>query len=206
VTPPYPRVVLATGNAHKATEVRRILTGAGVHGVDILDLREFPDAPQARETGITFAQNAVLKARAVSEATGLPAIADDSGLCVDVLGGSPGIFSARWAGRHGDDEANLLLLLKQLVDVPDEHRGAAFVCAAALVVPGQPELVLHGQVTGVVTTHVHGTDGFGYDPVFRPEGEQRTTAQLSAAEKDQISHRGRAFRLLAPYLDPGSAG
>ena len=161
-------------------------------------------APDVVETGVTFAENSLLKARAVAEATGLVAIADDSGLAVDVLGGAPGIFSARWAGRHGDDAANLRLLLDQLSDVPDGHRGAAFVCAAALAVPAGDgtahETVEYGQLEGTLLREPRGEGGFGYDPVLQPVGEDRSCAELSAEEKNAISHRGQAFRALLPAI------
>jgi XTP/dITP diphosphohydrolase len=161
---------------------------------------DFPDVPEVAETGATFEENALLKARAVAAATGVPAVADDSGLCVDALNGMPGIFSARWAGKHGDDEANLDLVLGQLQDVPDERRGAKFACAAALALPdGAAETVL-GTVTGVLLRERRGSNGFGYDPIFLPHGFDRTTAEMSAAEKDAISHRGQALRGLLPAL------
>lgn len=188
------RVVLATRNAHKIEEVRRILAPL----VDI-ELVESPDLAIA-ETGETFADNALLKAGAVAAATGLPAVADDSGLCVEALNGMPGVLSARWSGRHGDDRANLELLLGQLAEVPDDRRGAVFVCAAALVVPGGESRVVDGRIEGMVTHMPSGDGGFGYDPIFVPRGETRTTAELSAEEKDALSHRGRAFRALAPVL------
>ena len=196
------RVVLATRNEHKVTELRRILDAADIL-VNLVDLGAFPDMPEVAETGLTFAANALLKARAVASHTGLPAIADDSGLCVDVLGGMPGIFSARWSGRHGNDEANLQLVLDQLSDVPDGARGARFVCAAALVArPGdvQVEEVTEGVLTGHITREMAGVNGFGYDPIFVPDGHEQTTAQMTAEEKDAISHRGRAFRELAPFI------
>ena len=161
---------------------------------------QFPDAPDVAETGETFAENALLKARAIAEATGLLAIADDSGLAVDALNGMPGILSARWSGRHGDDEANLALVLAQLADVPDERRGAVFVCAAAAATPDGRELVVEGELTGTLVRDRRGSNGFGYDPVFVPDGRDRTTAEMSAADKDAISHRGKAFRALAPLL------
>ena len=156
--------------------------------------------PDVVESGLTFAENAVLKAPATATATRLPAIADDSGLAVDALNGMPGVFSARWAGRHGDDAANLELLLRQVADVPDPRRGAAFVCAAALAMPSGGTVVEEGRLTGRLAHEPRGTDGFGYDPVFIPEGQTRTTAEMSPAEKDAVSHRGRAFRALAPHL------
>lgn len=194
-----PRVVLATRNAGKIAELRRILADAEVP-VEIVGLEEFPEIGDVAETGLTFAENALLKAHAVARQSGLPAIADDSGLCVDALNGMPGIFSARWAGKHGDDLANLDLLLAQVSDVPAEHRGAHFACAAALALPSGEERVTEGALRGVIIDTPRGTNGFGYDPILLPEGETRTTAELSAAEKDAISHRGRAFRALAPIL------
>ncbi|GAA4218594.1 XTP/dITP diphosphohydrolase [Streptosporangium album] len=193
------RVVLATRNTGKIAELRRILADASVP-VEIVGLEEFPQIDDIAETGLTFAENALLKAHAVARGSGLPAIADDSGLCVDVLNGMPGIFSARWSGRHGDDTANLELLLGQVSDVPREHRGAHFACAAALALPSGEERVAEGAMRGLIIDAPRGTNGFGYDPIFVPEGESRTTAELSAQEKDAISHRGRAFRALAPIL------
>ena len=193
------RLVLATHNQHKVAELGRILADAGVQH-ELVGTDEYPDLPDVAETGITFAENALLKAHAVAAATGLPAIADDSGLCVDVLGGMPGVFSARWAGRHGDDDANLDLVLAQLADVPDDRRGAHFACAAALALPGGGEYVVEGRLVGSLIRERRGAGGFGYDPIFVPDGERRTTAEMSAAEKDAISHRGRAFRALAEKL------
>ena len=194
-----PRVVLATRNAHKVGELREILTAAGLD-FELVGVTEFPDVPDVAETGTTFAENALLKARAVAHATGLPAVADDSGLCVDALGGMPGVLSARWAGRHGDDKANLDLVLAQTADVPDERRGAQFVCSAAVALPSGEELVVDGVLGGWLERAPRGTGGFGYDPVLRPEGEDRTTAEMTPQEKHAISHRGRAFRALAPHL------
>ncbi|GAB2923774.1 RdgB/HAM1 family non-canonical purine NTP pyrophosphatase [Streptomyces mayteni] len=193
------RLVLATRNAHKVTELRAILGAAGVD-TELVGADAFPDLPDVKETGVTFAENSLLKARALAAATGLPAVADDSGLCVDVLGGAPGIFSARWAGRHGDDRANLELLLAQLADVPDQHRGAHFACAAALVLPDGTERVAEGRLRGTLRYAPAGAGGFGYDPILQPDGETRTCAELSPAEKNAISHRGRAFRALAAEL------
>lgn len=202
-----PRLVLATHNQGKLRELRELLRGQ-VPGLDVdtqvIDAAA-AGAPDVVETGVTFAENSLLKARAVAKATGLPAIADDSGLAVDVLGGAPGIFSARWSGRHGDDEANLRLLLAQLADVPDGHRQAAFVCAAALAVPdpeadGGREVVEYGQLEGVLLRSPRGEGGFGYDPILQPAGESRSCAELSADEKNAISHRGKAFRALLPAI------
>ena len=199
------RVVLASRNAHKVVEVRRILAEAGLD-IDLVGLDAFPDAPEVAETGLTFEENALLKARAIAESTGLPAIADDSGLAIDVLGGMPGIFSARWSGRHGDDAANLQLVLAQLSDVVDEHRGAAFVCAAAVARPDGAEQVVRGELRGRLIREPRGTNGFGYDPIFCPDGESRTTAQMAPEEKDAISHRGVAFRALARSIRGATLG
>nr|WP_218649046.1 RdgB/HAM1 family non-canonical purine NTP pyrophosphatase [Paenarthrobacter nitroguajacolicus] len=197
---------MATHNKGKLKELRELLRGQ-VPGLDVdtqvVDAAA-AGAPDVAETGVTFAENSLLKARAVAEATGLPAIADDSGLAVDVLGGAPGIFSARWSGRHGDDVANLNLLLAQLSDVPDSFRGAAFVCAAALAVPGPDgiarETVEYGQLEGALLREPRGEGGFGYDPVLQPAGMDRSCAELSSEEKNAISHRGQAFRALLPAI------
>ena len=196
------RLVLATLNPHKVTELSRILDGDGGPGagVSLTSLAEFPCAPDVAETGATFADNALLKARAIAAFTGLPAVADDSGICADALNGMPGVLSARWSGRHGDDQANLDLLLAQLADIPDERRGAEFRCAAALVQPGGAEQVTVGVLRGRLIRARRGTGGFGYDPIFIPDGGTLTTAELSPADKDAISHRGRAFRALAPAI------
>ncbi len=193
------KVVLATRNAHKVDELRRILNEAGAD-VELVGVEALDDVPEVAETGATFAENALLKAHAVAAATGLPAVADDSGLCVDVLGGMPGVFSARWSGQHGDDDANLQLVLAQLSDVPSDRRSAHFACAAALALPRGVERVAEGRLDGVLTTTPRGRNGFGYDPIFVPDGERRTTAELTAVEKDAISHRGRAFRVLSDAI------
>lgn len=190
-------MILATRNRGKLAEVVAILADAGVTE-EVLTLDDV-HIPDTRETGVTFAENALLKAREVVAQTGQLAIADDSGLSVDVLGGAPGIFSARWCGRHGDDAANLELLLAQLADIPPEHRAAQFVCAAVAVWPDGREAVELGSLSGVLTYAPRGDNGFGYDPIFEvatPEGP-RTTAELSSEDKHAISHRGRAFRALA---------
>jgi XTP/dITP diphosphohydrolase len=191
------KVLLATRNAGKLVELQRMLVDGPVEVLGLADVPEFPEAP---ETGATFAENALAKARDAAAATGLPSVADDSGLAVDALNGMPGVLSARWCGRHGDDVANLDLLLGQLGDVPDERRGAAFVCAAALVVPGGRETVVHGEWTGRIVRAPRGANGFGYDPIFVPNGEERTSAELEPQEKDAASHRGRAMRALLPHL------
>lgn len=196
-------MVLATHNQGKVRELRQLLDGA-VPGLDVE--RHVVDAaavgaPDVRETGVTFAENALLKAREVAEATGLIAVADDSGLAVDVLGGAPGFLSARWSGKHGDDQANLDLLLAQLSDVEgEERRGAAFVCAAAAAVPGGEDVVHFGELRGTLLTAPRGAGGFGYDPILLPAGETRSCAELSSEEKNAISHRGHAFRALLPDL------
>jgi len=189
------RVVLASRNAHKLDELRRIL-GESVPGLELVG----DDGDGPVENGLTFEANALIKARDAAERTGLPAIADDSGICVDVLGGAPGIFSARWAGPGRSDADNLELLRWQLTDVPDEARGAQFVCAAALVVPGGREVAVRGVWPGRIARERAGEGGFGYDPIFVPEGEARSSAELAPAEKDALSHRRRAFEALAPEL------
>ncbi|WP_243789675.1 RdgB/HAM1 family non-canonical purine NTP pyrophosphatase [Saccharopolyspora gloriosae] len=194
------RVLLATRNAKKLVELRRILEAEGVTGVEVIGLNEVPEFPEAPETGATFESNALAKAADAARATGLPAVADDSGLAVDALNGMPGVLSARWSGKHGDDQANLDLLLGQIHDVPDERRGGAFVSAAALVLPDGTETVVRGEWPGTLARAERGTNGFGYDPIFVPDGETRTAAELSAEEKDADSHRGRALRLLLPRL------
>ena len=197
-------VVLATRNAAKLRELARILGAGESSGTQIrlAGLDEFPGAPDVPETGVTFEENALLKARAIAGHAGLPAVADDSGLCVDALNGMPGVLSARWAGGHGDDRANLELVLAQVADVPDSRLGAQFVCAAALVVPGSSagEWVVTGQVEGRLVRTPRGSGGFGYDPIFLPGGFDQTTAEMTADAKDAISHRGRAFRALTPFI------
>jgi XTP/dITP diphosphohydrolase len=197
-------VALATRNAAKLRELARILgaeDGAHDRGTQIrlAGLDEFPGAPDVPETGATFEENALLKARAIADYTGLPAVADDSGLCVDALNGMPGVLSARWAGGHGDDKANLELVLAQVADVPGTRLGARFVCAAALVTDSG-EWVVTGQVEGRLIRAPRGSGGFGYDPIFLPDGFDQTTAEMTAEAKDAISHRGRAFRALTPFI------
>jgi len=194
-----PKLVLATANQDKLIELTRILAASQV-AVDLVGLDQFPGTPDVAETGATFAENALLKATALAAFTGLPAVADDSGICADALNGMPGILSARWAGRHGDDAANLQLLLAQLADLPDDRRGGHFVCAAALALPSGVQFVQEGRLTGALIREPRGSNGFGYDPIFVPDGDTRTTAELTASEKDAISHRGRAFRSLVPMI------
>jgi XTP/dITP diphosphohydrolase len=195
------RVVLATRNEHKVVELRAILADVCDElGLEVVGASDWPDAPDVVEDEVTFEGNARLKAVALAEHSGLPALADDSGLAVDVLGGAPGIFSARWAGRHGDDQANLDLLLAQLADVRDEHRGAAFVCAAVLAMPSGELRATEGRMPGRLAREPKGTNGFGYDPVLVVEGDTRHAAELSPEEKNAISHRGKAFRAMAPHL------
>lgn len=195
------RVVLATRNPHKVSELKAILEDLiSELDLEIVGVGEFPDVEDVVETGVTFAENAALKAVAVAESTGLPALADDSGLAVDVLGGSPGVFSARWAGIHGQDRANLDLLLAQLSDVSDIHRSAAFVCAAALALPDSGVVVREGRMPGTLARAPRGDNGFGYDPILVVEGDSRTAAELSTDEKNAISHRGKAFRALSSDL------
>ena len=196
---PIDTLVLATRNEGKLRELARILG----RQISLAGLDAFPGAPDVPETGATFEANALLKARAIAAYTKLPTVADDSGLCVDALNGMPGVLSARWAGQHGDDQANLDLLLAQIAEVPDARLGARFVCAAALVVPadGLPcEWAVTGQVEGRLISAPRGTGGFGYDPIFQADGFDVTTAEMTPDAKDAISHRGRAFRALVPFI------
>ena len=198
-----PQLLVASRNRKKLAELHRVLEAAGIAGLEVLCLDDVPPYAEAPETGATFEENAIAKARDGFAATGLPTLADDSGIAVAALGGMPGVLSARWAGRHGDDAANYRLLLAQVGDVPDERRQAAFVSACALVT-GSEEVVVRGEWPGVIAREPLGEGGFGYDPVFIPEGESpgdgRSAAQLSPAEKDAVSHRGRALGLLVPAL------
>ena len=194
-------LLLATANEKKLAELQRILDGElGASRIRLIGLSDLDDYPDVPETGLTFGENALLKARTGVERTGLPTVADDSGLAVDALNGMPGVFSARWSGKHGDDHANLELVLAQISDVPEEHRGAAFVCAAALVLPNGREHLVEGRQTGRLLRSGRGSGGFGYDPVFVGDGQDRTNAELPPDEKDAISHRGRALRELAKVV------
>ena len=197
------RLLVASRNRKKLVELHRVLEGAGITGLELLTLDDVPPYEEAPETGATFEENAIAKARDGFTATGLPTLADDSGIAVAALNGMPGVLSARWAGGHGDDAGNYRLLLAQLGDVPDERRQAAFVSVCALVT-GSEDVVVRGEWPGVIAREPLGEGGFGYDPVFVPEGEGpgdgRSAAQLSPAEKDAVSHRGRALALLVPAL------
>jgi XTP/dITP diphosphohydrolase len=192
-------VLVASRNQKKLAELRRVLDSAGVSGLELVSLADVPEFPEAPETGATFEENALAKARDGFAATGLPCVADDSGLAVDALNGMPGVLSARWSGSHGHDEANYRLLLAQLSDVPAGRRGAAFVSACALV-SAAGGTVVRGEWPGAIATAPRGAGGFGYDPVFVPFGSGRSAAELSPAEKDAVSHRGRALALLVPAL------
>lgn len=194
------KILVASRNAKKLAELRRVLAAAGIEGLEVIGLDEVPAFPETPETGATFEANAIVKAVDGAAATGLPCVADDSGLEVDALNGMPGVLSARWSGRHGNDDANTALLLGQLADVPDERRGAAFVSACALAIPGQDTVVVRGEWRGRIVREPRGDNGFGYDPVFEPEGDRRTSAELSPQEKDAASHRGRALAQLVPAL------
>jgi len=214
------KIVVATHNEGKLVEIRNILTeqlSAAAQGIELVSAGSL-DLADPAETGVTFEENALLKARFVAGATGLPAIADDSGLIVDVMGNAPGILSARWSGTHGDDAANNRLLLAQIEDIPDDDRTARFRCAAALVVPVESdgdglgefhETVALGEMPGTIVRHPHGMNGFGYDPIFMPDeqpqsaqdsGELLTSAQMTPEQKNAISHRGKALRALVPAV------
>jgi XTP/dITP diphosphohydrolase len=195
------RLLLATANKKKLVELQRILDRTlGTSRVALAGIGDFDDYPDVPETGLTFGENALIKARAGVARTGLPTVADDSGLAVDALNGMPGVFSARWAGGHGDDRANLELVLAQISDLAEEHRGASFVCAAALVTPNGREHLVEGRQTGRLLRERRGEGGFGYDPIFLGDGQDRTNAELTPAEKDVISHRGKAFRELSKVI------
>ncbi|MET7708490.1 RdgB/HAM1 family non-canonical purine NTP pyrophosphatase [Micromonospora sp. NPDC005413] len=195
------KVLLATRNRKKLVELQRILDGAlGAQRIALLGLDDVEQYAELPETGLTFGENALIKAREGCRQSGLLTIADDSGLAVDALNGMPGVFSARWSGQHGDDRANLQLVLDQIADVPDEHRAASFVCTVALVLPGGKEHLVDGRQSGRVLRAPRGDGGFGYDPIFLGDGQDRTNAELTPTEKDAISHRGKALRELAKLV------
>jgi XTP/dITP diphosphohydrolase len=192
------RVLVASRNAKKLGELRRILADAGIDGLEIIGLDEVPPFPEAPETGATFEENALAKARDGAAATGLACVADDSGLAVDALNGMPGVLSARWSGRHGDDAANLSLVLAQIADVPDERRGAAFVCAAAVATPDGREVVVDARMEGSLIHEPRGHNGFGYDPIFLPRDAELTTAEISDAAKDAMCSRKYSIVFFSP--------
>jgi XTP/dITP diphosphohydrolase len=197
---PTATLVLATRNQGKIREFRRILDAISNGAINLVGLEEFAHTTEVEETGSTFKENALLKARSICAETGLPAIADDSGLCVDALDGAPGIYSARYAGVHGDDLGNNAKLLRELANVPEDKRSAHFTCAAALVLPDGREHVTEEIFEGSILFAPIGDQGFGYDPLFRPEGLSISSAQMSADEKDLISHRGKSLRAIAPHV------
>ena len=194
------KLVLATRNQGKIAVFRRILDALAPGAIELIGVDQFPDLVDVDETGSTFEENSLLKARYTCQATGLPAIADDSGLCVDALNGDPGIFSARWAGAHGNDQANLERVLDQLKAVPDSQRTAHFMCVASLVLPDGREQVAEGRFEGHILHAPVGENGFGYDPIFQPLGLSISSAQMSAEEKDLVSHRGKSLRSIAPHV------
>lgn len=194
------RLVLATRNQGKIIELRRILDAISNGAIELVSVEQYPEIPDVEETGSTFEENALLKAVAISKATGLSAIADDSGLCVDALGGAPGIFSARYAGKHGDDNANLNKVLVELQGVEDTNRSAHFTCVTALVMPDGRKVTKMGEFHGFIAHAPVGDFGFGYDPIFIPQGSSITSAQMSAQEKDLVSHRGISLRAIAPHV------
>lgn len=194
------KLLLATRNQGKIVEFRRILDALAPGEIELVGLDQFPNLHDVDETGTTFQENALLKAHEMSEATGLPAIADDSGLCVDALNGDPGIYSARWAGEHGNDRANLEKVLDQLKDVPDGKRTGYFICVAALYLPSGFTHCEEGRFLGTILRSPVGENGFGYDPIFQPDGLSISSAQMSADEKDAMSHRGKALRAIAPHV------
>ncbi|HEV2888051.1 MAG TPA: RdgB/HAM1 family non-canonical purine NTP pyrophosphatase [Jatrophihabitans sp.] len=192
------RLLLATRNTKKLDELRRILTP--LMPVEVLGLADVPAFDEVPESGASFAENALIKAVEAVKQTGLVTVADDSGLAVDALNGMPGVLSARWAGARSDDAANLSLLLEQLADTPEDRLGATFVCAAALVTPDGSQVVREGRMPGRLIRQPRGEHGFGYDPIFVPEGYEQTSAELPPSDKDAISHRGRALRELLPFI------
>ncbi len=194
------RLVLATRNPGKIVEFRRILAELHPRSIDLVGLEHFPELQDVEETGETFFENALLKAQTVCREAGLPAIADDSGLCIDALDGAPGVLSARWSGVHGNDAANIEKVLGQLGAVPDSDRGAHFTCVTAFVMPDGRESTAEAILSGEILRRPIGSHGFGYDPIFLPEGSELSLAQLDAQKKDLISHRGQSLRAIAPRV------
>jgi len=194
------KLLLATRNKGKIEEFRRILEAQAPGEIELVGLEQYPDLQDVVEDGKTFTENALKKAREMCEGSGIPAIADDSGLCVDFLDGAPGIFSARWAGSHGDDIANTAKVLEQMKDVPDEKRGAHFTCVAALYLPDGQSHCEEAEFHGSLLRAPVGDQGFGYDPIFCPQGYSISSAEMSAHEKDAISHRGKSLRAIAPHV------
>ncbi|MBU3753044.1 MAG: XTP/dITP diphosphatase [Candidatus Nanopelagicaceae bacterium] len=195
-----PDLVLATRNKGKIAEVQRLIS---LHApqITLRSVSEF-NLDDVEETGTTFEENALLKAETIARQTGLTALADDSGIAIDALDGAPGVYSARWSGVHGDDAANVAKVLLELSDVPDEDRGAQFVCVIALAHPDGRSIIVRGEVEGVVRRDPIGNHGFGYDPIFQPDGYAITTAQMDPETKDAISHRGKALREIASKIGP----
>jgi len=193
------KVLVASRNQGKVRELEQVLRALNIEGVELVSLHDAPPYPDPVEDGLTFAENALLKARAGAKATGLPCVADDSGLTVQALNGMPGILSARWSGTHGDDQANNDLLLAQMADIND--RRAAFVSCCVLATPGGEEYTAEGRWEGELLREPRGENGFGYDPLFAPDDAPgRSSAELSAGEKNARSHRGKALRALAPHI------
>jgi XTP/dITP diphosphohydrolase len=194
------RVVLATRNAGKIAEFRRIFYQVAVGSIDLIGLEDFPHLTDVEETGQTFEENALLKARSLCHETGLPAIADDSGLSIDALNGAPGILSARWSGVHGNDRANIAKVLSELHDLPNRPRRAHFTCVTAFVMPDGSAVTEAGSLAGVILKEPIGKNGFGYDPIFLPDRSKISLAQMDATTKDAMSHRGRSVRAIAPLV------
>lgn len=194
------KLVLATRNAGKIAEFRRILEELHPRSIELVGLEHFPDLQDVEETGETFFENALLKARTVCQETGLPTIADDSGLCIDALGGAPGVLSARWSGVHGNDQANIDKVLAQLQAISEDVRSAHFTCVTAFVMPDGRQASAEGILSGKILRQPIGNNGFGYDPIFLPDGSDVSLAQLDAEKKDSISHRGQSLRVIAPRV------
>ncbi|NME89409.1 RdgB/HAM1 family non-canonical purine NTP pyrophosphatase [Corynebacterium stationis] len=195
------KLLVASNNAKKLGELEKILADAGIDSVELVPLRDVEPYDEPVEDGRTFADNALIKAHAGAQATGLACIADDSGIAVEELNGMPGVLSARWSGQHGNDAANNELLLAQMEHVPSERRQAAFVSVCALVTPAGQEHVAEGRWPGTLLRAPRGEAGFGYDPLFQPEGDTRSSAEMTPEEKNAASHRGRALAQLVPVIE-----